>query len=94
MDPFSSKCCIRMCTHVCMRVCTHVGGHNQESMLEVEKRALKDHIPGVYSRQYLPLSTKVGVCTLCWRIVGGERRRERSGGGEGRYERERERNRG
>ncbi len=35
------------------------GGQNQEAMLEVEKKELKDHIPGVYSRQYLPLSTKV-----------------------------------
>ena len=30
-------------------------------MLESEKEATSEHIPGVYSRQYLPLSRKVQV---------------------------------
>lgn len=36
------------------------GGENFDSMLESEKKATCEHIPGIYSRQYLPLSRKVG----------------------------------
>lgn len=37
------------------------GGSNTAEMLECEKAAIANHIPGVYSRQYLPLSRKVRV---------------------------------
>ncbi len=35
------------------------GGVDTEEMLDIERQQLKECIPGVYSRQYLPLSRQV-----------------------------------
>jgi hypothetical protein len=37
-----------------------LGGEDTADMLECEKKALSEAVPGVYSRQYLPLNRKVG----------------------------------
>jgi len=46
-----------VCAYVC--VCGKLGGVETTGMLDFERQRLEEEIPGVYYRQYLPLSRQV-----------------------------------